>query len=312
MSPPRPSSPSVPRSTGGSAARPTSPSGKTYSSGGPPATTRPTPPPSSPPPISSPSGKSYTPGSGGLAGRQPTAPGRLSGGAFDASAAAAQRRAESRKAYTAGKAPKPTYRPPGAAQPRPIDTADRRVTELRRQLDRERWVNRELRLRTYYAPYYGYPVVIYHDPYSSFFWWWLLAQSLDTRAHWAYHHRDVMDDARYRDLLRRDAQLEARVRELEAKQLPRNPAQVPPALEKDPDAMYTDEYVDAVFNPQPTDAGTPPTPPPTMPRTMPTAHGMTAGAFFWAGVRFLLKAAILLAVMAGLIWLVFFKRWGGS
>lgn len=238
----------------------------------------------------------------------------MAGGAFDDSAAAAQRRAESRKAYTAGKAPKPTYRPPGGAQPRPIDTSDRRVTDLRRQLDRERWVNRELRLRTYYAPYYSYPVVYYHDPYSSFFWWWLLAQSLDTRAYWAYHHRDVMDETRYRDLLRRDAQLEARVRELEAQKVPRNPAAVPKALEKDPDAMYTDEYVDAVFNPQPSDAGTPPTPPPTMPPpAAPRAtHGVTAGAFFWAGVRFLVKALLLLAGLAGLIWLVFFKRWGGS
>lgn len=274
-----------------SPSRPSSPSGKSYSSGRPSV-------PSASPSSRSPTGKSYSSGGSATTGWRPTTPGRLSGGAFDTSAAAAQRRVESRTAYTAGQAPRPTYQPrvsrPGVpAESRPIDPADGRVRELRRQLDQQRWVNRELRLRRYYQPYYGSTVVYYRDPYNSLFWHWLLVQDLNTRARWAYHHRSVMDDARYRDLVSHDARLEAHVRELEAEKLPRDPTHVPAELAKDPDAMYSDEWVDAVVNPQPGDASTPATPPPTMPAVVPPAAmppptptrpaGMTAGAFFRAG-----------------------------
>lgn len=302
-----------------SPSRPSAPSGKSYSSG------RPSAPPAIPA-SRSPTGKSYASGGSATTGWRPSAPGRLSGGAFDTSAAAAQRRVESRKAYTAGQAPRPTYQPrvarPGApAESRPIDPTDGRVRELRRQLDQQRWVTRELRLRSYYQPYYGSTVVYYRDPYNSLFWHWLLVQDLNTRARWTYHHRSVMDDARYRDLLRHDARLEARVRELEAEKLPRDPTHVPAALARDADAMYSDEWVDAVVNPQPGDAATPATPPPTMPVAAPAPvlpppptrpAGMTPGAFFRAGARFLVKACLVLAALAAVIWLVFIKRWGGS
>jgi hypothetical protein len=252
-------------------------------------------------------------GSGSPTGR-PATPGPKGG--FDAAAGKAQRQAESKAAYTKGEQPKATYTTP-KGETRPVDTNDRRVDSLRRQLDHERWVNRDLRRRTFYEPYWSRPVVTYHDPYSSFFWWWLLAQSLDTRAHWAYHHRHTMDDARYRDMVGRDAQLEARIRQLEAEKVQRDTAYKPPEM-SDPDLMFTDEYVDAVYNPQP-----PPAPPPGTEPEEPTAESgegeWTAGLGepaapaesrgWWPVFRTLL---IIGAVLGVLVWLVFFKRWGGD
>lgn len=315
-----------------SSSRPSS-SGRSYSSGrsSTPSTSRPSYTPSRPstsgsksygpgprPSFGTPGSKGFTPGT---TSRPPTTPGRLQGGAFDSSAAAAQHRAESRKAFNAGKAPKATYQPPAGGTAQPINTESARVRQLRRELNEERWVNRELRMRHYYAPYYGpaYPTIYYHDPYSRLFWYWLLAQSLDTRASWAYHHRYDMDAARYRALLDRDARLESRIRELEAQKIPRDQAYVPKEMAKDPDAMYSDEYIDAIFNPQPTGTGTTALPPPTEPPVPyvpapPISRGpsMSAGQFFWAGVRFLFASLLILAALAFLIWVVFIKRWGGS
>jgi hypothetical protein len=291
----------------------TSPSGKSYSSGGWSSPNRPAAPGGTTPPpggYTTPSGKSYIPGSrpgGGVTtpgGAPPSAGTRPRGGGFDSAAAQAQRREESRAAFTKGQAPKPTYTDPGGTV-RPVDPTDQRVEDLRRQLDHEQWVNRQLRERQFYGPYSSRPVVVYHDPYSSFFWWWLLDQSLETRALWAYNHRQVMDEARYRDLLARDAQLEAQVRQLEAQGVPRNPAAAPPGMQ--PDLMYTDSYVDSVYNPQPA-PGARPVP---VPSPAPVPYHAPAG-WFWQGVRVLLYALLVIGVLAFLIWLVFIKRWGGT
>jgi hypothetical protein len=240
-------------------------------------------------------------------GTSPTPPvptTRPRGGGFDSAAAEAQRREESRAAFTKGQAPKPTYTD-SKGTPRPIDPNDRRVEELRRQLDHEQWVNRQLRERQFYGDYYRRPVVVYHDPYSSFFWWWLLDQSLETRALWVYNHQRVMDEARYRDLLARDAQLEARLRQLEAQGVARDPAAAPPGMQ--PDLMYSDSYVDSVYNPQPAPGWQPaPTPAPVaVPHHTPRASSGRV-------LRVLLYVLLVSAVVAFLIWLVFFKRWGAT
>lgn len=133
-------------------------------------------------------------------------------------------------------------------------------------------------------------MVIYQDPFSNWFWWWLLTQDLNTRALWAYHHQSDMDAARYRDLLAKDAQLEQRIRELEAKKQPRDPTYAPPGVDRD--LMYDDGFVDAAINPQP--------PPPSLP---PHSHGLARAVW---------KIFLVLAVMAFLVWLVFIKRWGGD
>src|SRR5262249_41883184 len=127
------------------------------------------------------SGKSYT--TGGSA-PTPRADRKPASSSYDTSAAAAQRREESKAAFTRGQQPRSTWTD-SQNQPHPIDSKDRQIESLRRQLDYERWVNRQTRQRQFYGDYYGRPaagpVVVYHDPYSNFFWAWLLAQSLDQR-----------------------------------------------------------------------------------------------------------------------------------
>jgi hypothetical protein len=204
-------------------------------------------------------------------------------GGFDQAAAAAQRHAESKRAFQQAQQPRTTWTDPKGTTQR-INPEDRRVIDLRRQLDRERWANRTYREQETFRDYTTRPPVVYHDPYSTFFWLWLLDRSLDQRAAWAYHHRDDMDPQRYQDLLRRDQKLQGRIEQLEKQGTPPDPGYSPPDL--DPDLMYTDDYVQAVYNPEP---GAP---------------------VFWSGLRALFFALLALAVLAFLVWLIFFKRWG--
>ncbi len=140
---------------------------------------------------------------------------------------------------------------------------------------------RPVRIYNYYNPYYSRPWVTYHDPYNSFFWWWLLDRSLDDRAYWAYNHYNDMDPARYQALMATDAQLQARVSQLEAQQLPRDPNYVPPGI--DQDLMYSDQYVTHNY------------------QNRPTHFGVVA---FWA-----LAVPCAVCVAAFFIWLIWFKRW---
>ncbi len=251
-------------------------SGRSYSSGSRSAT-------------SFPSGKSYS------STAQPANFGtRPSHANYDASAAAMKQREASRAAFTAGQAPRPTYTDQ-VGRPQPVDPESPVVRQLRRDLNYERWTNRELRERQYYGNswsgwYNSRPIYSYRDPFSDLFWYWMLSQSFQTQAQWAYNHHDMMDDARYRDLLARDSRIEQEIRNLEQQGVPRDPTRTPqatPGQPMPPDLMYNDNYVQAVYNPQPQ---------------------RTSGGFGHALVRFVLIVAAIL----GLIWLVFFKRWGGE
>jgi len=67
----------------------------------------------------------------------------------------------------------------------------------------------------------------YRDPRSGY--WdgymtnWLLMQSLDTRTSWMYNHRSEFSDQQYREMMAKDAQLQARVSQLEAQGVKRDP-----------------------------------------------------------------------------------------
>ena len=209
-------------------------------------------------------------------------------GNYDAAAADAQRHAESRAAFQAGQ-PKSTYSDP-KGRSRPIDPKDVRVEHVRRYVTYDTWYSRPTRMYTVFGGYgqiMGWPVVIYSDPYGGSFWWWLLAQSVNTQAYWAYNHYDYMDHLRYRDMLDRNAELAARVRELEAQRVPRDPTYTPPGI--DPDLMYSDSYVAAAVNPT------------EVTLVRPEYH-------FW---RFVFHALLVIGIIGLLIWLVFIKRWGG-
>jgi hypothetical protein len=202
---------------------------------------------------------------------------------YDEAAARAQAMANSRAAFTQAQQPRPAYTDP-KGESRPIDAQDKTVQVLREQLDQERWLNRQARTRTFYDRYWAQPTVVYHDAYNSWFWYWLLDRSLDDRAYWAYNHRADMDQQRYRDLLTRDAQLEGRIRQLEAEARPVDPTYVPPGVDRD--LVYTDDYVNAVYNPQP------------VPRYY-ASHGHSPAV-----------VVLVIVVIVGFgVWFVFFKRW---
>ena len=301
----------------------TAPSGKSYSSGGgsSSSTVGRASTPTSPVPKSSytsPGGKSYA----GASNARPAtpAPGARQTGtprppvAYDALPAAEQKKAESRQAYVAAQQPRQTYTTP-AGTPKPIDPKDRQITELRNQLNQERWVNHQSRAQVFYTSYYTRPVIYYNDPYNSFFWWWLLDRSLDDRAYWAYHHRYDMDDARYQALLAHDAALQARIAQLEMQKLQPDRTYVPPALRDNPDLMYTDDFINAVYNPQPAPVVIPSVP------YQGTGYGGTyqgtsyggAGTSGGSALGQVLFTIFLIALIGGFIWLavwlVFCKRW---
>ena len=241
-------------------------------------------PPSVPKSSAAPSGKRYS----GSGDSTPTssASTRPAGKSYDPVAAQSQRKEESRRAFVKGKEPQSTYTDVGG-NTQPIDPRARTTQVLREEVDRDRWATRDWRARRVFGDYSSRPVVVYHDPYSNWFWWWLLSRDLDTRANWAYHHRSTMDESRYRDLQAHDAQLEARLKQLEAQGVPRDPEYHPSDIDRD--LMYSDQYIQAVYNPVPV-------------RRAPTA------APGWV----LLKIALIIALLVFLVWLVFIKRWGGT
>jgi hypothetical protein len=102
-----------------------------------------------------------------------------------------------------------------------------------------------------------------------------------------------MDRARYRDLLAKDAQLEQKLKDLENAGVPRDPAYKPPGLESD--LMYADQYVDAVYNPESEEEA--------------TSAGQRSRSALSAALRTLVVVLGVLAGLAFLVWLVFFKRW---
>ncbi len=183
----------------------------------------------------------------------------------------------------------PRSGPPGApsysASPQPLPASGGGAYRQTRYVpDSFTISSRPVRIYNVFNPYWSRQVAFYHDPYNSLFWWWLLDRSLDDQAWWAYHHRYDMDPARYDALLAHDQQLEARVAQLEAQQVPRDPNYVPPGLDRD--LMYSDRYVAQTYH------------------NRPTTLGVVA---FW-----LLGIPTAMAVCGLFIWLIWFKRWQTS
>ena len=150
-------------------------------------------------------------------------------------------------------------------------------------MDHNTYTTRDTRIYNTYSPYYGHPIVVYNDPFNTLFWYCLLDRSLDERAYWAYHHRSEMDDARYKDLLSKDARLEARIKQLEREKLEIDPSYVPSGI--DHDLQYSDEYVDGIYNPH-------------------ENNSEIGTVFMW--ILAIIVAGIVLWV---LVWLIFYKNW---
>lgn len=166
-------------------------------------------------------------------------------GVFDGDAAQAKAREESKQKYIKGPTAKKSYTTPKGKEIE-INHNSKSVEQIR-NMDHKTYVTREVRIHNTYSSYYGRPPVTFNDSYNTFFWYWLLDRSLDERANWAYHHRLEMDEARYKELLSKDAKLESKIKQLEQEKLTIDPNYVPTGI--DPDLQYNDEYVDSVYNP---------------------------------------------------------------
>ena len=191
----------------------------------------------------------------------------------------------------------------------PSNRAAPQVQHVRRVITPILWQTRQVRLGSIYGPYFGMPAIVYNDPFNSFFWYWLLSRSLDSQAYWTYHHRYDMDQARYNDLLNRNAELAIHVNQLEQSKLPRDSSYTPTGI--DPDLMYADDYVEAAYNPQVVESNASSGPdigsaPPATPSNVRLRHVWRA---FWQGVFAIASTA---AITFLLSWLIFIKRWGGD
>jgi hypothetical protein len=163
----------------------------------------------------------------------------------DKAGIAAQQKQASQRSYKEATT-KSTYVDKKTGQAKPYTPTDvKRVEVLRTKTTPEKIQNRTVRVEHHYHGYTNRPVIHYSDPFGPFFYLWLLDRSLEERATFAYHHQHEMDQHRYQDMLSKDAQLEARIRTLEAEKVARDPHFVPKELADDPDLMYSDEYVAA-------------------------------------------------------------------
>jgi hypothetical protein len=272
----KPSKPSVPSAKAPSHSVP----GKTYSSSSKPVVPKASPsskpiiPKASSPSTIGQSGKSYSSGAASAPTNVPknniSADGnsrKPTGSNFNKSLSDSAKKQESKQAYTAktnpSVNPKPTYKPAGSNVEKPINPKSPPVQTVRRYVTHERYVTYDHRLSSFYGPYYGRPAY-YSDYFSPFLMGWLLSDALNShqRALWVYHHQDQMDQARYAELLRNDAQLQAEINQLRAQNIAQDPSYVPPQMADNPDLMYSKEFVDAAYNPVETQTTSPTVAPP--------------------------------------------------
>ena len=132
-----------------------------------------------------------------------------------------------------------------------------------------------------YSWYYSQPTIYVGGGYSSSFWWMMSEWSAERRAMWLYNHQNVIErDAYERGM--RDAAVAARVAELRAGNTPVNSDYVDPEFVDDPGMMYTQEHVEAIYNPH--------------------VAGLDLWPLFWLAIIILFCLAIYV--------LVFKVRWG--
>jgi hypothetical protein len=105
----------------------------------------------------------------------------------------------------------------------------------------------------YHHPYSWYgsqPYVYVGNGYSSSFFWIMMYEwDAQRRADWLYHNRDRIERSAY-DQGIRDAQVQARLSELERQRVPRNRDYIDRDFTSNPDLMFDDDYVEAAYNPQ--------------------------------------------------------------
>ncbi len=185
---------------------------------------------------------------------------------IDSGAQKAQKMAESKKSYD-------------AAHPKEISRPS--YSNLKKELNYQKMENRQLRQQQAFGSYYGRPVPQYyygyHDSFGNvWFWLWLMDRPMHQRDTWVYNHRDQIDPARYEEMKKKDADLENRLKALEAQGVKKDPSYVPQGIDRD--LMYSDEAVKKAYEEK------------------------TKSGFPWGWV-------LGIALLIGLVYLIFFVRW---
>jgi hypothetical protein len=212
-------------------------------------------------------------------------------GSFDSLARTDSVKAASRASYQKSTAPAPSYKTPAGKEVK-IDPQDRQSSYLRGRLDESRWQNRYSRETSFYSTWSSRPVLIYNDPYHSFFNYWLLSQTLDNMSMMVYHHQMTMDSARLQALYAQNAGLQAKVAALEAQKVARDPTYTPTGV--DPDLLYNDGYVNAIYNPAP--------------KMVKHYEYGPDGVGFWTVMKWIFYTVLICVAAWVIVYLLFIKR----
>jgi hypothetical protein len=192
-------------------------------------------------------------------------------GNFNTGLTAAGQREDSRiayeKHYTTPVGTTKTYTP-----------SDQAAAARVRSVDEYRYRNYNSRVQIFYG---NSQPAYYNDYWSPFLMGYLFSSAVNStdRTAWVYNHRDSIDDARYRDLLARDAGLEAQLNQLQTQNVQRDPNYVLPTMANEPDLMYDKGFVESA-----------------------RAHGPSV----WSVA---VETLLAVGVIGAAIWLFFIREW---
>lgn len=229
---------------------------------------------------------------------------------FDSAASTAQRKQESKAVFEASK-PKPVEKSKPTVAVNTPKTTPKPVTPsaqtIRNTVNRSEYENRTTRVEHHYHTHYGdryndyysRPYINVGGGYSALFWYSMLDWSADRQARWFYHNQNVINQQYYQQQLTQNAQLRAEVERLKAQNVTVNPQYVDSEYQENPDLMYSQEYVKSVMD-ESLDANSVPV---SRPKVIQTQNS-------W--VVFVIWSFMLIVIVGGLIYLVFFHNFKGE
>jgi hypothetical protein len=177
---------------------------------------------------------------------------------FNSAANLATKKQESEKKFLAATTSKSEYKTSNG-QTVAIKSDDVGVKTIRKNLDPDRYATRSTRVEHHYHNHYGsrydyyrtQPYVYVGGGYDSIFWYAMMDWSLERRALWMYNHQNTINQQLYAQQLANNAQLRAQIETLQLRGQSVNSDYVDPEFVAEPDVMYSDDYVNAAYNPEP-------------------------------------------------------------
>lgn len=171
----------------------------------------------------------------------------------DSAAIKAQRQRESAAKFQS-RTPKNDYISSSGKQIK-IDTNSKSVKNIS-NMDSEKYKHRSQRIEKHYHHHYGprydyyrsQPIIDIGGGFSCLFWYAMMDWSLERRALWLYHHQSTVNSDLYTKQLE-NAQLKAEIERLKARKVIVDANYVDNEFRDNPDLMYDDNYVKAVYNP---------------------------------------------------------------